>query len=100
MPNHIHFILIIENTTGEHTGSPLHEMIQWFKTQSTNAYIKGVKDNLFPPFDKHVWQRNYYDHVIRTEQDYLDIWQYIDTNPQKWADDPYHINMGAKLNGN
>ncbi len=39
MPNHIHFILSINNKTGEHIGSPLHEMIQWFKTQTTNEYI-------------------------------------------------------------
>ena len=36
-----------------------------------------------------VWQRNYYEHVIRNEQDYLDIWHYIDTNPARWREDEY-----------
>ena len=41
--------------------------------------------------DLKVWQRSYYEHVIRSEQDYLEIWEYIDGNPAKWADDKYYI---------
>lgn len=37
-----------------------------------------------------VWQRNYYEHVIRNEQDYLDIWHYIDANPAWRREDEYH----------
>ena len=40
--------------------------------------------------NEKLWQRNYYEHVIRNEQDYLDIWQYIDNNPVKWAEDEYN----------
>jgi len=36
-----------------------------------------------------VWQKSYYDHVIRTEDDYQNAWQYIDTNPLKWEEDKY-----------
>ncbi len=87
MPNHIHFILSINNKTGEHIGSPLHEMIQWFKTQTTNEYIRGVKNNMFPPFDKHIWQRGYYEHIIRNETSYNEIWNYIDNNILSWEQD-------------
>ncbi|MFI3205689.1 MAG: transposase [Clostridia bacterium] len=91
MPNHIHFILSIHNKTGEHIGSPLHEMIKWFKTQTTNEYIHGVKNNLFLPFDKHIWQRGYYEHIIRNEKSYNEIWQYIDNNILSWEQDKlYH----------
>lgn len=83
MPNHIHFILIINNKTSEHSGSPLHEMIKWFKTQITNEYIHGVKKGLFPIFDKHIFQRGYYEHIIRNIKSYKQIWKYIDTNPIK-----------------
>ena len=38
-----------------------------------------------------IWQRSYYDHIIRSESDYLRIWQYIDTNPAKWAEDEYYV---------
>jgi putative transposase len=87
MPNHIHAIIII---VGGHAGPPLPGIIDWFKTMTTNAYINGVKNKALPPFDKHIWQRGYYEHVIRNEQDYLDIWQYIENNPAKWAEDEYN----------
>lgn len=38
----------------------------------------------------NIFQRSFYDHVIRDEKDYLKIWDYIDTNPQKWQDDEYY----------
>ena len=40
---------------------------------------------------KPLWQRGFYDHIIRNEADYLRIWQYIDTNPAKWEEDEYYI---------
>jgi len=36
---------------------------------------------ILSPFDKQIWQRNYYEHVIRDEDDYQTKWQYIDENP-------------------
>ena len=86
MPNHIHFVLVKE---GAHAGAPLHEMIKWYKTQTTNEYIKLVKQNILPPFDKHIWQRNYYEHIIRGEEDLYEIRKYIENNPAKWFFDKY-----------
>jgi REP element-mobilizing transposase RayT len=60
---------------------PPDKIIHWFKTMTTNEYIQGVKNGSYPSFDKHIWQRNYYEHIIRNEQDYQEIWDYIDTNP-------------------
>lgn len=37
-----------------------------------------------------VWQKSFYEHIIRNERDYLEIWQYIDSNPYKWAEDEYN----------
>ena len=37
-----------------------------------------------------LWQRGYHEHVIRGEKDYLEIWNYIDTNPVQWAEDRYY----------
>lgn len=87
MPNHLHFVIIKE---GEHMGSPLHHIIQWFKTQTTNEYIKLVKKGVLPPFDKHIWQRNYYEHIIRGENDLYEIRKYIRDNPAKWFFDKYY----------
>ena len=57
---------------------------------TTNEYINGVKKGLYEPFEKRIWQRSYYDHIIRDEDDYLRIWQYIDENPAKWIEDKYY----------
>ena len=37
-----------------------------------------------------IWQDNYYEHIIRDENDLLIHWQYIEHNPACWADDPYY----------
>ncbi len=115
MPNHLHGIIFIvgadlsvcpesdlsvcpesdlsvcpanQNKKGEHIGSPLHKMIQWFKTMTTNEYIRGVKENMWKPYDGRLWQRNYYEHIIRNEDELNLIRQYIQENPLKWNDDP------------
>ena len=64
-------------------GAPLPEIIKWFKSQTTNAYIRWVKEGLLLPFDKHIWQRNYYEHVIRNDQDLDETRAYIQYNPLK-----------------
>ncbi len=75
---------------GEHIGSPLRRVVQWFKTMTTNEYIRGVKQFNWQRFDKKLWQRNYYEHVVRNEKSYLHIAGYIKTNPAKWLDDTYY----------
>ena len=82
MPDHLHVILAL---TGAHTGAPLPEMIKWYKTQTTNAYIRLVRQGQVPPFQKHVWQRGYYDHVIRNDTDLAETRQYIVNNPLNWT---------------
>ena len=37
-----------------------------------------------------VWQKAFYDHIIRNKDDYVKIWNYIDNNPQKWTKDKYY----------
>ncbi len=80
MPNHIHLIIRIDNGTGGHGDPPLQvqDVIGRLKSFTTNKYGKTL------------WQRSFHDHIIRGEEDYLKIWNYIDTNPQKWQDDCYY----------
>ncbi|MBU1104656.1 hypothetical protein KJ664_02010 [Patescibacteria group bacterium] len=100
MPNHIHGIINIvsgahplgahplgAHPLGAHTGAPLQEIIQWFKTMSTNEYIRLVKSGALPPFEKSVWQRNYYEHIIRTKNELNRIQFYIKENPAMWERD-------------
>ena len=84
MPNHLHLLIEI---TERHTGRSLQDAMHFFKTMTTNDYIKNVKNNSLPAFDKKLWQKSYYDHIIRDEDDYLIRWNYIDTNPQRWEKD-------------
>ncbi|HLD46844.1 MAG TPA: YraN family protein [Desulfobaccales bacterium] len=93
MPNHFHGIaLLAENTAsalpacrqGAHMGAPLQKIVQWFKTMTTNEYIHGVKEHGWPQFKGSLWQRSFYDHVIRDEASLNRIREYISTNPLRW----------------
>ena len=78
---------------GEHVGSPLQRIIQWFKTMTTNDYIKNVKKNNWIPFDKKFWQRNYYEHIIRNEKDLNKIREYSICNPANWKTDENYCSL-------
>jgi len=71
---------------------PLGRMIQWFKTMTTNEYIRRVKSDYWQPFPKHLWQRNYWEHVMRIERILYAVRRYITQNPQRWEQDRYYIN--------
>lgn len=73
---------------GTRPASTLGEIIGAFKSITTNEYIKN-KD--WPAFNKHLWQRNYYEHVIRDETDLARIREYIVNNPIKWQEDEYYV---------
>ena len=66
---------------------PLSTYIQWFKTMTTNETICGVKQLGWRPFDGKLWQRNYYEHIIRNEADLMRIQEYIASNTANWQDD-------------
>ena len=69
---------------GDRIESPLPQVIGWFKTMTTGAYIRGVKAGIYLPFEKHLWQRSYYDHIIRNEEDLYEIRRYIHENLERW----------------
>ncbi len=70
-------------------GAPIGRAMDWFKTMTTNEYIRGVKNNGWQHFDGRLWQRNYYDHIIRDQYEYDRISEYIRNNPAKWEDDRF-----------
>lgn len=107
MPNHIHGIIIInENFVGAglvparnnkrktnavrattRVAPTLGDIVGTFKSLTTHEYINGVKNRRWKPFHKRLWQRNYYEHIIRHQEDLNQIRQYTKDNPQKWAED-------------
>ncbi len=83
MPDHLHGIITIVDDTIAKVS--ISEMIQWFKTMTTNKYIQGVKSGIYIHFDKKIWQRNFYEHIIRDEADLNRIRDYIINNPMNWS---------------
>ena len=86
MPNHIHLILLVEDTASagtSRTPSPTNAVIPHF-VSTLKRFCH--RDNGTP-----IFQRSYHDHVIRDEADYLKIWQYIDNNPARWQEDCFYI---------
>ena len=79
MKDHVHIILIFNKGNRE----KLQEIMKWFKTMTTNEYIRGVKDGIYIPYEKKLWQRSYYDHIIRNDEDLNEKRQYIIDNPLK-----------------
>ena len=89
MPNHFHCIIeIIKDQMGGKT-PPLPEIIGYFKFQTTKKYneILKIKNEKF----LSLWQRNYFENIIRNEKRYLQIVEYIENNPLKWVEDRYYI---------
>ncbi len=67
--------------------APLPKIVQWFKTMTTNEYIRGVKQLGWPRFERKLWQRNYYEHTIFSLRSLQNIRQYIRANPALWPYD-------------
>lgn len=99
MPDHMHGILCLlpDSSTllpkkgqGEHKVRPygtsrgsVGRIIQAFKSRTTVAYLKGVKESGWIPFHGRLWQRGYYEHVIRNRQDLENVRNYIVSNPHR-----------------
>lgn len=84
MPNHIHFICLIGQTRATTRVAPtLGRIVGALKSLSANhCREKGLTGSL--------WQRGYYEHVIRNEKDYNEICEYIENNPARWVEDRYY----------
>ncbi len=98
MPNHVHGIIIINETVGAIHELPLQKPIQatrkarrlmllpkiigWFKMNSAKRINELRKTPGLP-----VWQRNYYEHIIRNEEAFNKIREYIFNNPLRWEFD-------------
>jgi putative transposase len=68
----------------------LGNMIGAFKSITTNEYIVGVNELGWEPFPGKLWQRNFYEHIIRNERALKAIREYIINNPANWAADQLH----------
>ncbi len=84
MPNHVHGIVVIGRAGSKRTekNHGLSEIVRQFKTFSARR-INSLRKTPGVP----LWQRNYYEHIIRNENDYFRIAEYIIDNPLTWEFD-------------
>ena len=84
MPNHIHFILSVDNENDgtSRTPSPTSSVV--------SSFISTFKRFCNKEYGENIWQRSFHDHIIRSETDYKEIWEYIDTNVMKWENDCFY----------
>lgn len=84
MPNHLHAIVWLV-AIPETVQPQLGDVVGAFKSLSTTAYIAGVRQQNWPPFAQRLWQRNYYEHIVRDADDLARIQAYVAANPAQWS---------------
>ncbi len=109
MPNHVHAVVILvgaplvgarntsigsANVQGTWAGTrpaptttTLGNIIGAFKSITTNTYIRGAYDYGWPAFNRRLWQRNYWERIIRNDIELDRFREYIQTNPIRWEED-------------
>ncbi|MDY6788319.1 MAG: transposase [candidate division WOR-3 bacterium] len=93
MPNHVHGILVINSQENK---PPVVNEFQHVSSKSIGSIIRGFKIGVSKWFHENtdicdVWQRNYYEHIIRDEKDLEEIREYIIYNSLKWDEDELKI---------
>jgi putative transposase len=81
---------------GTTTGS-LGRIVQAFKSMTTHEYVMGVRHRGLTPFHARLWQRGFYEHVVRTEPELMAIREYIMGNPARWDDDENNPDFAAGM---
>ena len=75
MPNHVHLLLFLSDSS---------------KT-SVQTIVRSLKRMVTKAFGQSIWQDSFYDVVIRNDAMYRCEWEYIDSNPDKWAEDDLYV---------
>ena len=84
MPNHVHLLISLSHVSGGASPSPtrgssMTDAVRTLKSLSSRLSGSGP-----------LWQRSYYDHIVRNEDDYRQIAEYIDANPARWREDRFY----------
>ena len=98
MPNHLHgIVVIVEEEVGAHSCAPLRSGIALRRKRALASFVAQFKASAATRVNElrrspgaPVWQRNYYEHIIRNEADLNRIREYVITNPAKWSEDEYY----------
>lgn len=83
MPNHVHGILHFDSVSPDRPVA-LGDVVGAFKSMTTAGYAHAVKTQGWPPFRNRLWQRNYFERIIRDERSLEFLRDYIANNPARW----------------
>ena len=81
MPNHVHLLVRIKSGGPSGATAPTRAVIP--------SFVSTLKSLSVRRCDEKLWQRSFYDHVIRDDEEYRKIAEYIDGNPARWAEDRF-----------
>ena len=81
MPNHIHLLLQIKT---DENGRPM-------VAPTISIVVQQMKGYVTKQLGRSIWQKLFHDHVIRNENDYRIIWEYIENNPAQWKQDCFYL---------
>ena len=87
MPNHIHLIVLLDKTDEKRIS--LGRFVGAYKSIVANEWLRICRE--LGVVAGKIWQRNYYEHIIRNEQDYQEKRRYIESNPDKWLMDEEYV---------
>ena len=83
MPNHVHLLISINQAAENNNG-------RLIIAPTVSRIIKQFKSEVTKKAGFSLWQKGFYDHIIRNDADYESVWIYIDENPVKWENDEYY----------
>ena len=78
LPNHVHLLLRLDAANNPNP-------------PSVSRIIKQFKEYVTKSWGENVWQKGFHDHIVRTEEDYLNAWNYVTYNPAKWESDENYV---------
>ena len=85
MPNHVHLLLSIRNTAGASPRPTVSQIVGICKSMTTR--LASIADH---QSGRIIFQSSFYDEIIRNDTHFLNVWQYIDSNPAGWTEDEYY----------
>lgn len=96
MPNHVHFIIEMNLQNPDGIGTDLSVPIQAFKSLTTREYSSGVRELNWPPYRGILWQKRYFETIMRNEKSLERHRRYIQNNPANWWRDPEEVHRDSR----
>ncbi len=104
MPNHIHAVVVLSPSPlinapslDDNTVLSLSELMRSIKTYTMTCYSNGVRNDGWLKYEQHLWQRSYYEHMVRNDKSLEKIREYIMNNPAQWELDDYNPALMSKI---